>query len=346
MAVACKSVGGMGDDGGGLSKALPSSYASSSLSERVARICPGPEPQGKDIEHAVARCYTYQQYPKITIQLLGICETFIILDGKGVDVASSEHMELCIDSYAESHRPLKRFVVTDFAQSLAEGRSTPQSSFSAESPYLSRKYQRWHTMNLVEKLDLCVNHLSSREWAYFDKRTDPKDVLEYGPLQHYWHRQASPAEGLNYVPRDCDGSQQSSMAHEVNEENSAEINKESKALLQPVRAVGESLDNAVAKCSYYVAQKELKRAKNGLCEVFTMIKKQNRRTNPMSRKETQRCLEAFPSSSQDHLAKVMQKFSKYIEAPPSSRRHLYRHWYSRSLSAQIARCSAHISVYD
>lgn len=337
-AVACKSVGGM--DGGELSKALPSSYASSSLRERIARICPDPEPRGKDLDHAVARCYTYQQYPKITIQLLGICETFIILDDKGLDVAGSEHMEVCIDSYAESHRPLKRFVVRDFAQSLAEGRSTPQSSFSAESPYLSQKYQRWHTMNLVEKLDLCVNHLSSREWAYYDKRTDPKDVLEYGPLQHYWHRKASPDEGLNYIPRDCDSPKQSFIAHEANEGN-----KEGQ-LPSPVRAVGESLNNAVAKCSYYVAQKDLERAKNGLCEVFAMIKKQNRRTNPMNRRETKRCLEAFPSSSQEHLAKVMQKFSKYIEAPPSSRRHLYRHWYSRSLSAQIARCSAHISVFD
>lgn len=326
------------------------------LRERIDQICPSPTITGQDLEQAVARCYSYQEFTKRRVHLLGPCEVFIILDQQGKDITRSPYMKICIDAYASSHRPVKQFVLHDLAQSLAEGHARPQSQFtSSEDTLLPRRYQSWSSLSFTDKLELCVDHLITREWAYYDRRTDPMDLLDYTPMQHQLYYQSNSGHGLNYVPRDCAvsavaGSGSTSHGHEPERSTHnipvPDVPPPAK-LRKPLTSLGVSMANAVAKCHYYNHPQFLDtdQAERGLCEVFAMLKAQAKHANPLEHPQAQQCLQEFAAAGYGgDLREAMTRLNRAIRRPPSSRRHLYEGWHRDSLSAQVKACVRHLKL--
>lgn len=326
------------------------------LRGRIDQICPSAAITGQDLEQAVARCYTYQEVAKRRVHLLGPCEVFIILDQQGKDITRSPYMKICVDAYAASHRPVKQFVLRDLAQSLAEGHPRPQSQFtSSEDTLLRQRYQGWSSLSFTDKLDLCVDHLIAREWAYYDRRTDPKDLLEYTPMQHQLHYQRNPGHGLNYVPRDCAASAVARRPPMSSDHDPAQRSQHIAppdlpapvAVHKPLSSLGVSMANAVAKCQYYNHPQyaDTDQAERGLCEVFAMLKAEAKHADPSAHPQVQQCLQEFaPSGYGEDLREAMVRLNRLIRRPPSSRRRLYEGWHRDSLSAQVKTCQRHLDA--
>ncbi|MCY4380722.1 MAG: hypothetical protein OXC40_04030 [Proteobacteria bacterium] len=337
---------------------------SENLQQRIASICPSPEISGQDLDQAVARCYSYQHYQKRQVQRLGVCETFIILDSQGIDHDDSPHMNLCVASYLKSFRPVIQFVLRDFKQSLADGLPVPKDSLATVHHLSPRttKYRHWRKLSFLEKLDLCVDHLTSREWAYYDQRTDPKEFMKYTPFDHSIHIINHPGEGLNPQIRSCDqndekpvvadGDQQSdessSLGHTSKmiqglSEGQQEIFLRVSKISNPLRSLGISLDNATAKC--YTKNQEISShfETSGACEIYATLWKYN--FDPTTHDHMKVCLASTSKATRTKVIKYLNGLSKYIRRVPSRRRSLYQNWSSASLRSQVSRCQEHMTYY-